>query len=63
MTVSDRHRVPEKVTELGVERFCSWCREWWPKDEEFWYMPHGKVLGRCIACWVTFNRTRRSKAA
>ena len=39
------------LTELGIERRCSGCGEYWPLDREFWYMDHGKVLGRCRACW------------
>lgn len=57
-------RVPVKLTELGVERYCSWCEEWWPFDREFWYFRHdGKVMGRCRACWVEFNHVRRRKVA
>jgi hypothetical protein len=40
------------VTELGEERRCSGCGEFWPIDGEFWYFdPRGQVLGRCKACW------------
>lgn len=24
--------------ELGEEKLCHVCREWWPLDEEFWYV-------------------------
>ena len=49
-------RVPVIETELGPERLCRGCGEWWPLDAEFWYFylnPQGKrqVMGRCRACW------------
>lgn len=47
---------------LGIERLCFDCHDWWPEDREFWYLDtHGKVMGRCRACWVDFNRARRAK--
>jgi hypothetical protein len=24
--------------ELGPEKLCTTCGEWWPLDEEFWYL-------------------------
>jgi hypothetical protein len=50
-----------KRTELGIERRCFACGEWWPQDETFWYLSRGKVMGRCRACWVEFNASRRPK--
>jgi hypothetical protein len=49
-------RVPTIVTELGLERLCRGCGEFWPADPEFWFFTtnrHGKrqVMGRCKACW------------
>ena len=29
-------------TEMGFEKQCGMCEEFWPLDEEFWY-----VLGKC----------------
>ncbi len=32
--------------ELGPEKLCSVCGEWWPLDEEFWYFrefPAGRL--------------------
>jgi len=59
------HRLELRVTtELGLERRCYDCKEWWPQDHEFWYFDKkGKVQGRCRACWVDYNRSRRKKAA
>jgi hypothetical protein len=46
---------PHKTTELGIERFCRGCEEWWPEDEEFWYFQTKhktpQVQGHCRACW------------
>ena len=57
--------VPTMETELGTERLCTWCGEWWPQDEEFWYFQKGgAVMGRCKACWSDWKRQeRRRKAA
>ena len=38
-------------TELGIERLCAGCGEWWPEDDEFWYYQRGRIIGRCRACW------------
>jgi hypothetical protein len=45
------HARPTKQTELGTERLCAGCLEWWPEDEDFWYYQRGRILGRCRACW------------
>ena len=35
------------ITELGLERLCRGCGEFWPVDATFWYFTRrGKVLGR-----------------
>lgn len=52
---------PIIVTELGTERLCRGCGEFWPVDEEFWYFTtdrYGKsrVMGRCRACWSERSR-------
>ena len=31
---------PRRVTELGTERYCRGCDEWWPEDEEFFGITH-----------------------
>lgn len=51
----------ERDTEdLGIVRLCRFCGEEWPRDPEFWYITaNGKVVGRCRACWVDFNKSRR----
>lgn len=51
--------VPTAHTELGLERLCRGCDEFWPVDDEFWYFDRkGNVLGRCKACWAERNRDR-----
>lgn len=47
---------PRVVTELGTERWCPGCGEFWPEDEEFWFIDtrgggRPRVYGRCRACW------------
>lgn len=44
-------------TELGTEKQCSGCQEFYPLDRQFWYRhgrdKHGNVRyeERCKACW------------
>lgn len=38
-------------TELGIERLCRRCDEYWPEDDSFWFFQDGKVMGHCKACW------------
>lgn len=42
--------------ELGTVRLCRGCGEWWPRDEEFWFIYDGQVMGRCRACWSERRR-------
>lgn len=39
-----------QVTELGVERRCRKCREWWPLDAEFYHRRPGGYEADCRAC-------------
>lgn len=42
-------------TELGIERKCSKCGEWWPHDTEFYYADAdglGGLTSRCRACFA-----------
>lgn len=44
-----------RTTELGQEKFCRRCSEWWPADREFWYPSRDGVLGLfycCKACYA-----------
>lgn len=42
----------QAVTELGVEKLCSACGEYWPADTEFFEARKLKdgLSSRCIAC-------------
>lgn len=47
---------PVTVTELGTERRCSICGDWWPLDEEFYYRQrngYGGFQSICKACKAT----------
>lgn len=37
--------------ELGVQRRCSRCHEWWPADPEFFYRHGDHLHSWCKACW------------
>jgi hypothetical protein len=54
---------PRIETELGTERLCRGCGEFWPDvDPEFWFLDRfGRVLGRCRACWSERNRSNHAK--
>ena len=42
-----------KRTELGLERMCIICEEFWPLDGEFFYRDrsgHAGFMPRCKAC-------------
>jgi hypothetical protein len=57
-------------TELGREKFCKHCQEYWPADSDFWYMvkdtlKDGTVVHRpdsaCKGCYVAVYKAGRSK--
>lgn len=68
-----RLEVPKKIfTELGAEKFCKHCQEYWPMDEEFfyWQWTTSKKTGErykqfgsvCKACYdVYYNRRSNRK--
>jgi hypothetical protein len=47
-----------RQTELGVEKRCRCCKEFWPADEEFFFHHRNKLSSACKACLVV----RRSVA-
>jgi len=53
----------ERITELGVEKRCTRCGDWWPADEEFF--PKNRVRTKrglspwCKACFTEYHRERR----
>lgn len=46
-------------TELGQERLCSACGEYWPNDAEFFYLTRGKPMGNCKACFEEKHKAKR----
>lgn len=40
-----------RITELGQERCCSKCGEWWPDDTEFFFRTRGRTCSPCKACY------------
>lgn len=58
-----------KLTELGMEKQCTCCGEFYPIDKEFFYR-NGKGLrgqqlyvAQCKDCYVTNYRPYRRKSA
>ncbi|PHS48778.1 MAG: hypothetical protein COB05_04515 [Marinobacter sp.] len=53
-----------KTTELGTERLCTRCSEYWPDDAEFFYTKKGKTQQPCKACYVQLpSRVARKERA
>lgn len=46
-----------RQTELGIERLCARCKEWWPFDNEFFY----PTIAWCKACWNQYCHERRTR--
>lgn len=54
-----------RVTELGAEKKCVRCGEWWPADREFFYADRKRPDGHfstCRACRADIQRESRRKA-
>ena len=59
-------RTPTTCSELGLEKRCLTCNEYWPADEEFFSLaPRSRdgLTTRCIACikskqWTYFTPAR-----
>lgn len=56
-------------TELGLEKLCKNCQEYWPADSEFWFMINqkskdGSVKQRpdsaCKGCYDSVYRSRNT---
>lgn len=59
-------RLPKThITELGTERQCTKCKEYWPEDHEFFYTAKRKNLETlqiqqpCKACFSELKRNQR----
>lgn len=46
-----------KTTELGVERRCPRCRQWWPEDDEFWL----RITARGRSTWFSWCRACKAE--
>lgn len=49
------------ITELGLEKYCNGCGEYWPLDDEFWYFKDGKPEYHCKGCIRDYNRKYKRK--
>lgn len=50
------------VTELGYEKKCSTCGDFWPEDTEFfyWNAPQNRYYAECIACYSQRRKNERA---
>lgn len=44
-----------RQTELGLEKRCSACGDYWPADPEFFYPKGGRLASQCKACFREIN--------
>lgn len=54
------------VTDLGAEKLCCTCHEWWPADAEFFARNRARPDGlssQCKACVAAHDRDARGPAA
>lgn len=52
------------MTECGLEKRCSKCRDYWPADTEFYYVAPSKEGGIgdwCKACFDAWKREHNAK--
>ncbi len=54
-----------RETELGIEKRCPRCTDWWPLDETFWfrYLKRGRPAwsSQCRACCNETKAERRRR--
>lgn len=51
-----------KRTELGPEKQCTDCNEWWPDDAEFFFSAgRGTLMTQCKACYTQRRREAGTK--
>ena len=54
------------ITDIGLERYCSKCEEFWPADTEFFWTAPSNATGLhcyCKACYASWKRTRTKDTA
>ena len=50
------------LTELGLEKLCPKCREYWPLDSEFYHCNlNGVMPGYCAGCEAEWKRDKKSR--
>lgn len=49
------------ITELGKEKRCYRCGDYWPADREFFYYRNGKPHDMCRACENEYNAEYRRR--
>lgn len=49
-------RVRQRMTDLGPEKYCPRCDDWWPADREFFWETKGKLFYCCKACYHEMDR-------
>ncbi|MGQ7300607.1 hypothetical protein [Marinobacter nauticus] len=49
-------------TELGKERCCTKCGDYWPEDSEFFYSSRGVIQQPCKACYAELPSRKERKA-
>jgi len=49
-----------KITEIGVEKICNRCNEWWPADDEFFHQGDSRdgLASWCKACISEYSAER-----
>lgn len=59
-------------TELGTEKLCIECQEYWPMDDEFWYFENRKTkkqgvvrraISVCKCCYIPRYKPHRLLSA
>ncbi|SHO58772.1 hypothetical protein [Vibrio quintilis] len=51
--------------EMGLEKFCPHCQEFWPQDTLFWTISRSEPDGLqcwCRACQLEYKNARRNAA-
>lgn len=58
---------PLAMTEIGPQRMCRKCGDWWPDDAEFFFLSKGKPRQPCKACYAelpsVIAKAERAKCA
>ncbi|MCG6346704.1 hypothetical protein K6U40_14560 [Vibrio fluvialis] len=59
------NRKAEIDPELGLQKLCPHCQEFWPQDTLFWAPSHSEPDGLqcwCKACQLEYKNSRRKAA-